>query len=280
MKTVGFIDYYLDEWHADNLPQWIENVSQGAVKVCYAWAEIDSPLAEGKTSQEWAEETGVALCDSQEAVIAQSDYLIVLSPDNPERHEDLCRLALSSGKPTYVDKTFSVGTADAARIIAYAEASGTPFFSCSSLRYDTEIQARMGREIVMINSFGPGSANYMVHQMEPIFMLMGGSAQRVMALGEVDTPTLLLDFGENRRAVMNFCDRDTGFGCTVRYADGKCDTFLIESDYFTAMTVDMLKFFETKQPPVCADDTYAIMAMIEAGLTAAQNPGIWVDVKK
>jgi len=276
MKKIGFIDYYLDEWHANNLPQWIEKVSQGAVKVCYAWAEIDSPLAEGKTSQEWAKETGVTLCDSQEAVIAQSDYLVVLSPDNPERHEDLCRLALSSGKPTYVDKTFSVGAADAERIIAYAKASGTPFFSCSSLRYDTEIQARMGREIVMMNSFGPGSANYMVHQMEPIFMLMGGRAQRVMALGEAGTPTLLLDFGEKRRAVMSFCDWDTGFGCTLLHAGGKCESFKIESDYFTAFTEVMLKFFETKESPVCADDTHAIMAMIEAGLAAAQNPGVWV----
>ena len=23
MKTIGFIDYYLDEWHANNYPAWI-----------------------------------------------------------------------------------------------------------------------------------------------------------------------------------------------------------------------------------------------------------------
>jgi hypothetical protein len=24
MKKIGFIDYFLDEWHAENYPQWIE----------------------------------------------------------------------------------------------------------------------------------------------------------------------------------------------------------------------------------------------------------------
>lgn len=27
MKKTGFIDYYLDEWHANNYPQWIRNMS-------------------------------------------------------------------------------------------------------------------------------------------------------------------------------------------------------------------------------------------------------------
>ena len=29
MKTVGFIDYYLDEYHANNYPQWLKDASKG-----------------------------------------------------------------------------------------------------------------------------------------------------------------------------------------------------------------------------------------------------------
>lgn len=28
MKTIGFIDYYLSEWHANNYPAWIRQASE------------------------------------------------------------------------------------------------------------------------------------------------------------------------------------------------------------------------------------------------------------
>ena len=29
MKTIGFIDYYLSEWHANNYPNWIKQACEG-----------------------------------------------------------------------------------------------------------------------------------------------------------------------------------------------------------------------------------------------------------
>ena len=113
MKKIGFIDYYLHEWHADNMPAWIHNASDGKMKVCYAWGEIDNPHDGGKTNKEWAKEMDVELCSSQEEVIDKSDYLVVLSPDNAERHVDLCKLPLVSGKPVFIDKTFAAGLDEA-----------------------------------------------------------------------------------------------------------------------------------------------------------------------
>ena len=43
MKRIGFIDYYLDEWHANNYPQLIKEVSGGELEVTCAYAVIDSP---------------------------------------------------------------------------------------------------------------------------------------------------------------------------------------------------------------------------------------------
>lgn len=28
MKTVGIIDYYINEWHADNYPAWLEEANR------------------------------------------------------------------------------------------------------------------------------------------------------------------------------------------------------------------------------------------------------------
>lgn len=113
---LGFIDYYLDEWHANNYPQWISEASGGEMEITYAWALADSPKG-GLTSAEWCKKFGVELCTTVEELIEKSDGLIILSPDNCELHEQLCRLPLSSGKPCYVDKTFAPDEASAKRVL-------------------------------------------------------------------------------------------------------------------------------------------------------------------
>ena len=56
MKTVGFIDYFLHEWHANEYPAMIAayNEKNGTdYQVKYAWAEIDSPNEGARTTDEW-----------------------------------------------------------------------------------------------------------------------------------------------------------------------------------------------------------------------------------
>lgn len=136
MKKIGFIDYFLDQYHAENYPNWIREASGGEMEVAYAWAKMDRPG--GKSNRQCCKETGMELLPSPEEVIERSDCLIVSSPDNAEMHEELCRLPLASGKPTYVDKTFAPDRETARRIIQMAEAGHTPFFSTSALRFSKE----------------------------------------------------------------------------------------------------------------------------------------------
>ena len=119
MKKVGFIDYFLDEWHANNYPELIKNHSGGEFAVKYAYGKIDSPS--GMTNAEWSEKYGILLCGKIEEVIEKSDVLIVLSPDNPEMHEELCDLPLKSGKLVYIDKTFAPDKTAAERIFEKAD---------------------------------------------------------------------------------------------------------------------------------------------------------------
>lgn len=81
MKKIGFIDYFLDEWHANNYPKFIKDAVGDEFVVAYAYGEIDSP--NGKTNREWADSFGVELLGTIDEVIEKSDVLIVLSPDHP-----------------------------------------------------------------------------------------------------------------------------------------------------------------------------------------------------
>ena len=112
---IGFIDYFLDEWHANHYPEWIRQASNGEMTVCYAYADIDSPFG-GKTTAEWCAAYGVEQCKTIEELVEKSDCIVVLSPDNCEQHERLCQSPLHSGKRCYVDKTFAPDLETAQRI--------------------------------------------------------------------------------------------------------------------------------------------------------------------
>ena len=62
MKKIGFVDYYISEWHANNYPAWIKNYCKSAgldYEVTYAWAEKDVSLVDGKTTAEWCENMNI-----------------------------------------------------------------------------------------------------------------------------------------------------------------------------------------------------------------------------
>lgn len=278
MKTIGFIDYYLDEWHANKYPEWIERESGGAMKIAYAYGMKDAEGGLGNDA--WCKSRGIARLDTIAEVVERSDYLVVLSPDHPEHHEELARLPLQSGKPTYVDKTFAPDRNTAILLFEKAERHGTPLFSSSALRYADEY-ARVERSgIDAICSVGPGRyGNYAVHQIEPIVMLMGTEAERIMYTGTDASPSLLIGFSGGRQAsVHHFAG--SPFSLALNYTSGHSVHLRAESDFFAGLIREMTRFFATGKPAVDPAETIAIMTLIECGRKAAETPYRWIAVPR
>lgn len=276
MIRIGFVDYYLDEWHANNYPKMIRELSQGGAEVSLAWAEKDA--GGGLTGEEWSRKYGVPLAGSLEELIDGSDCLMVLSPDNPERHEELAELPLRSGKRTFIDKTFAPTRAAAERIFAMAARGNTPMYSCSALRFSAEFEG-IGRDgIDFIAARGPGDfETYLIHQAEPILALMGTGVRRLLYSGTKATPGLLLEFDDGRRASLSMFGWDCPFGFTVGYGE---KTAVINecTRYFENFLLHILSFFKTGQGAVPAEDTVAVMAVLERAKAAAASPGVWVSL--
>lgn len=270
---IGFIDHFIDEWHANNYPAWIAEASKGQDVIALAWAPTDKPG--GRTTAQWCADFGVGLAGSLREVVDGCDAIVVLSPDNPEQHPALCPVPLSSGKPVYVDKTFATDTATAKDLFAQAAAGGSPVYSSSALRYADEILGRDAAfanpaEVVSVDVRGPGELpNYGVHQLEMVTALMGTGARRVRWEGE----TLSIDFG-SRRATIAFGADDFAFEAANRA--GQTWSVPVCHNYFPNFVAAMLKFFHTRVPSVPAAETVEIMALREAGLAAQKAPGQWV----
>ncbi|QHW35028.1 hypothetical protein GZH47_10775 [Paenibacillus rhizovicinus] len=306
MKTIGFIDYFLDEWHAEHYPAWIEQASNGGMRVAYAYGKVDKPG--GLTNAAWCGKKGIELLASVEEVVAKSDYLVVLSPDHPEFHEELCELPLRSGKPTYVDKTFAPDRRTALALFETARKNGTPLWSASALRFAAEYAeaagaggeagaeeragAGSGAEdgagyepgaekpgIAVIGSVGPGTyESYAIHQVEPIVMLMGCDARRVMYIGNAASPALLIAYADGRQAEIRHFGWDCPFSLTVQDESGKARLLKPGTDYFQAFIRQLVEFFETGESPVDPAETIAIMTILEYGRKAASRPYEWLEL--
>lgn len=276
MKKIGLIDYYLDQYHAENYPNWIREASGGEMEVAYAWAKMDSPS--GKSNVDCCRETGVELLSSPEEVIERSDCLIVMSPDHPEMHEELCRLPLASGKLTYVDKTFATDRAAALRLIQMAREGHTPFFSSSALRFAKEYAALERDRIEAIHSRGPGLDTYLIHQLEPIISLMGPQVQKIMYVGVGDTPALVLRYRDGRVATIAQLGWECDFSLAVNYRGDHAVVLQGASDFYQRFIQEMVGFFRDGTPRVKAEETLQVITILEYSKKAAEQPDVWVEL--
>lgn len=277
MKTIGFIDYYLDEWHANNYPGIIKEKTNGEFNVRYAYGKIDHPNG-GISNIQWAKEHDVELFGTIEEVIEKSDVLVVLSPDNPEMHEELTDLPLKSGKLVYVDKTFAPDRETAERIFENAEKHNTTCFSSSALRFAAEYKNIDRCKIHKIYSEGPGTYEmYSIHQIEPIVMLMGCRAKRVMGLGDLSHPSIIIEFEDGRYAQIRQC-AEAQFKTTLVDKNNNFEDYIVESDYFGLFMEEMIKFFKTGKIPVEHSQTMDVIGIRKAGLEALKTPFTWIYV--
>jgi Predicted dehydrogenases and related proteins len=285
MKKIGFIDYFLDEWHANNYPVWIRENARLKGRDCdlaYAFAKTENPR--GMDTAAWCGKYGVAPLSSIEELVDKSDYILVLSPDNPEQHEMLSRIPLMSGKPVYIDKTFSPDLASGARMFELAEKHNTPMFSSSALRFASELSNFPDSEVnngtlEYVVTIGPGAyENYSIHQIEMIVTLMGTGAERIKSMSSDNGRLLVLEYKNSRRASM-IQMQQLPFQISLQLRDGN-NIFINQcSDIFPRLIDSMLDFFETCKPAVPREETLEVMAIREAGFKALNSYDTWIRIQ-
>ena len=262
MKKIGFIDYYISEWHANNYPAWIKAASS-EFEVAYAWAECDVSPVDERTTDEWCDAFGIARCKTIDELCEKSDYVIILAPSNPEKHLEYARIALKYGKNTYIDKTFAPDYATAKAIFDIASEHGTSFFSSSALRYSDELAGLSGKaERAVIHGGGSNAPEYIIHQIEMLVQLLGVGACGVNVEKTEDGYRADVSYPDARRGELNF-SCDLGFSVEATVGSEVCKTDIM-SPFFNNLINDMLRFFECGVPSFNTAETLEVMKIREA----------------
>jgi hypothetical protein len=272
---IGFIDYYLDNWHFANYPKLIHDATEGKMEVACVCAKIDRPG--GKPNAQLSKELGIPLYETAEQVIEECDRLIVCAPATPEVHKELCELPLASGKPTYVDKIFAPDTSTAEYIFTLAKKHNTPIFSSSALRFSRELEGVSAEGVDMVVSRGPNDLDvYSIHQIENIVAFIRSRPTRIISTGTRTAPLFTIEFENSARASFSL-PGEGPFVLDIHYGDGRKTVHIPEeTEFFPRFITAMVKFFETREAPVNSQETVWVIRILEYAKLASARPDCWL----
>ena len=278
MKKLGFIDLFIDEWHANNYPAWIKSAKRaGEFELAYAWEK--APKTGARPLEKWCADFGVTPLKSMEEVVEKSDAVFVLAPSNPEVHRELAEIPLKSGKPVFVDKPFAPSKADAEAMFELAAKHNTPLMSSSALRFSTELDAyrnKPGTTYMETTGGGRSFWEYSIHQIEMIVSVLGTGAKRIMQCGANDVEHMVIQYEDDRRASVTYTPNAP---FTTRLVhEGKMIVNPQCSDFFPILLSEILDFFATGKSPIDTAQTIEIAALVAAGIKALEAKNVWHDL--
>ena len=286
-KKIGFIDYFLDEWHANHLIDWFKTAKRADEFELYmAYGEKMPPFEGRRTNVDWCSQNGVKYAETIDEVVENCDYLCVLAPSNPEVHYRLAEKALMSGKPTYVDKPFAPSLEEAKAIFALAEKYNTRMFSSSSLRFGDGMKTIKQFEfkpsdsaLALVKGGGSNFPEYVIHLLEMITSFIGIGAERVIYNGAGKYEhQLMIAYPDKRTAALTMLP----CGPFSMVANRGADTVCIDKmeHYFENFVDALFDFFADGIYPVEKEETLAVAALVEAAVEAQKHPQVWIDVPK
>lgn len=280
MKKIGFVDYFIDEWHSNNYINWIREqceIHGYEYEVAYAWAETDT--YEGKIStDEWCAKNNVQKCETMEELCEKSDYIMILAPSDPEKHLGYAKTVLKYGKNTYIDKTFAPNLAEAKEIFALGQQYGTKFFSTSALRYAAELDKYAdGINSAFIQGGGRSLDEYVVHQIEMLVKLMGAGAEKVMVFPSGTQRMCVVKYKDGRTGFLNY-SATSSYALDIEDAKGTTAHEAVASPFFKTLLHTILTFFLDGKLPFDPQQTLDVIAIRDAVLKAVETPETWINV--
>lgn len=268
----------LDSSHAVAFTKTINAKEPGAelqnakVVAAFPGGSPDLPTSadriEGFTKQ--VSDMGVEIVPSIDALLKKVDAVIMNSVDG-RVHLEQATPVLKAGIPIFVDKPITASLEETKQLIALSKKTGTPFFSCSTLRFCKEVIDLNKEDVVGCVAYSPSKLDpthpdlfwYGIHGVETLFTVMGPGCQSVQRT-QVDGVEIVTGVWDDGRVgtFRGIRDGAAGYGVLVF---GKKDIELtkIRASY-DLLVVEIVKFFRTKEVPVSPEQTLEIVAFMTA----------------
>lgn len=250
----------------------------GSRDIDSSWSRVEEYTKELVTKH------GVKIYDSIPELCRNVDAVLVESVDG-RPHLEQARAVIAAGKPLYIDKPMAGSLRDGIEIFRLAAEANVPVFTASSLRFGSNtLAARAGAIGIVTNAVTSSPAAlephhpdlfwYGIHGVESLFTVMGPGCLSVKrgtnATGGIEVTGFWPD---GRKGTFT-----EGKGYTGR-AQGTAGEQAVGSyDGYAPLMVEIVRFFNTRRPPVAARESIEILAFMEAADESKRRGGATVTL--
>ncbi|MFN3323794.1 MAG: Gfo/Idh/MocA family protein [Bryobacteraceae bacterium] len=260
------------------------------VVAAYKGGSPDMPASANRVDK-FAEEIrtkyGVEIVPDIATLLSRVDAVLLESVDG-RAHLAQAREVIAAGKPLFIDKPLAGSLEDARAIAALAKRAGVAWFSTSSLRYADFLPPLKTPVPEGAVTWGPGPLDslldlelawYAIHPIEMLYALMGPGCVEVSRTTAESGDVITGRWKDGRLGTVRAVRPGSGYGAVV-FRDGKA----VQSESrggpgYVALVREIVKFFETKVPPVSNEETLEIFAFMEAAQRSKTAGGRPVQVR-
>jgi hypothetical protein len=249
----------------------------GGVRVVAAYkggsSDIESSYSRvDKYAEEIRARYGVEIVPDIATLCSKVDAVLLESVDG-RKHLEQARQVIKAGKPMFIDKPFASTLEDAREIARLAKAAGVPWFSTSSLRYSGLTENMTFPDAKAVVTWGPGPEEehhqldlswYAIHPIEVLFTILGPGCEEVTRTAGRDSDAVTCRWKDGRVGTVQTLRPYGDYGAVVFREKATARSPEKAGVNYTPMLREIVKFFETKVPPVPNQVTLEIFAFMDA----------------
>ena len=167
-----------------------------------------------------------------------------------------------------------------------AKNAGVPWFSASALRYGKDVDALKLPDVTDAVAWGAGPlgrdqvdlAYYAIHIVELLYSVLGPGCQEVARTHTDASDVIIGRWKGGRIGEVRALRPDSDYGALIFRTGGKTAISPNMDDSYRPLVVQLVKFFETKQPPVPNEETLEVIEFMAAAQRSMTQGGATVKL--
>jgi len=224
---------------------------------------------------------GIEIFSDISAMCKKVDGILLESVDG-RVHLAQAKPVIAAGKPMFIDKPLAATLEDAREIARLAREAGVPWFSSSSLRYSEIATTMKYPDMVGAATWGPGPleehhhldlAWYAIHPIEMLYALMGPGCIEVSRTATPAADEIVGRWKDGRIGSVRTMRPYGPYGAVVFRTKDVAQSNPKAAAGYRPLVVEIVKFFETRQPPVANEETLEIFAFMDAAQRSKEAGG-------
>ena len=225
-----------------------------------------------KFAEEIRTKYGVEIVPSIEELVKKVDAVLLESVDG-RSHLAQARPVIAARKPLFIDKPLASTLEDAREIAKLAKASGSPWFSSSSLRYGQIAKTMRFDDTIGAITWGPGPFEehhqldlswYAIHPIEMLFALLGPGCEEVTRTSGAMSDEVTCRWKDGRIGTVRAIRPYSDYGAIVFRPKTTVQSPPKAAAGYAPLLREVMQFFQTGKPPVPNEETLEIFAFMDA----------------